>query len=599
MIKSRHLFFLFLICCLCVKVSAQNEKLEELKLRLQNAKHDTTRVITLYKLAAHSNYIGNLREALEYCNQSVQLAKQIHFTRGLAGAYNNLGVVNFNKGNYPEALKNYLLALKFSKEANMTDVLSQATMNVGIVYAVQKEYDKAFLYLNESAAILKKQNDTLTLADLYNNMGCLYTEQGKYDAALKSHNLALHLYLLMDSRRSILGVYDNIGEVYLKTGSYPEALSYFFNSLKIGVQTKDKYGLAYAENRIGEIYLKQKKYSEATDMLNTGLTHAKETGSLDIIKEAYKNLYEVYNAINNDSKALSNYRNYVLYRDSIFNQENTRKIVQSQMQYDFDVKMAADSVKAFAENQKQDALDRQKNKYYKAAGVAFLFVLIVIISLIVISTSNKQKLQKKLAIQQTRDSIARDLHDEIGSTLTSITYMSEFGKISNHNKDEKNTTLMLEKIGNTSSSLASLMNDIIWAVNPEKDDSKEMVVRMKWYVNELMQTRNIHTSFNVNPDFESWNFTIEQKKNIYLIFKEALNNCFKYAQCNNLTIDLRINNKVLSMKISDDGIGFVKSLGHQGNGLKNITKRAENIGATVSIGSEPNAGTEVNLVLNL
>jgi|GEM_PF-3052893 len=595
----KHILFILVIVCFSTIVSAQNAKLEELKLRLKNAKHDTIRVITLYKLAVHYNLIGDFKNAEAYAKKSIALANKIHFVRGSAGAYNNAGVVYFNKGNYPDALQSYLAALNYSKQADMFDVISQATMNIGIIYAVQKEYDKAIIYLNESSNILQKLKDTTALADLHNNMGCLYSEQGKYTEALKNHNIAMQLYETQGNKHNLAGVYDNLGEIYMKLSSDNNALEYFLKALKIGEETIDKYSQAYSENKIGSIYLRQGSNAKAIEYLNKSLANAKEIGSLDLAKEIYKNLYEAFNNSHNTDKALSNYKNYILYRDSVYNQENTRKIVQSQMQYDFNVKMAADSLRKLAETQKQKALDTQKSKYYRTIAIASTIALIIIIALIVVFTNNKQKLKNKLAVQQTRDTIARDLHDEIGSTLTSITYMSEFGKIANAKNDEENTVLMLDKITKTSSSLATLMNDIIWAVNPEKDGSQHLVLKMKWFVQELLQASNIQIQFDIKKELELWNFTIEQKKNLYLIFKETLNNAFKYAKCNNIEIGLNIENNILNMKIADNGIGFTPTGTSTGNGIRNIMKRAQNIGATIDIKSNEGKGTEVNLQLKL
>jgi tetratricopeptide (TPR) repeat protein len=394
--KPPILFFLILLKFNAV--IGQNAKLEELKLRLLNAQHDTTKVITLYKLAAHSNYIGNYNQAIAYSNQSIKLGENINFKRGLAGAHNNRGISYFNKGNYPEALKNYLLALKYAKEMSMLDIISSSTMNIGIVYAVQKDYKKAFIYFNESAEILKKLDDSQSLADLYNNMGCLNNELNNYEEAITKFNLALSLHKKNGFDQGILSTFNNLGEANKKGKNYNLALSYFYKAIEIGNQIKDKNGIAYAKNKIGSILISQKKYDSAIGYTKDALQIAEEIGSLELTQESHQLLFESYNAKQNYKEALVNYINYIDHRDSILNLGNAKKILQLQMENDFNIKQNAEKLKQEA----KDVLANQEKKRQKIIifTISLCFVIVLLLSILIFNRFRITLKQKQLIEKQ-------------------------------------------------------------------------------------------------------------------------------------------------------------------------------------------------------
>jgi tetratricopeptide (TPR) repeat protein len=161
--KTKLLFCVCLLFCATTFVNAQNAKIEELNLRLQHAKHDTTRVITLYKLGAHYNSLGEYKTSLLYNKRAIQLGESIHFASGCAGAYNNAGINYFYLGNYTDALKNYLKALKYSEEVKNKAVIANTSINIGIIYAIQKEYANATQYFEKASKVLVEINDTKAL----------------------------------------------------------------------------------------------------------------------------------------------------------------------------------------------------------------------------------------------------------------------------------------------------------------------------------------------------------------------------------------------------------------------------------------------------
>ncbi|HUR32104.1 MAG TPA: two-component regulator propeller domain-containing protein [Saprospiraceae bacterium] len=208
----------------------------------------------------------------------------------------------------------------------------------------------------------------------------------------------------------------------------------------------------------------------------------------------------------------------------------------------------------------------------------------------------RYRLQKAIQIERMRTRIATDLHDDIGATLSSISFYSEAVHQKTKNKLPE-VSPILEKMGETSRSMVSSMSDIVWAINPQNDDMSKMLSRMKSYAHELSSLKEKPIHLEIDDKAQHLKLQLEQRRNIYLIFKEALNNALKYADCSQIWIHVKLKANHLSLKIEDDGKGFDTREEKEGNGIKNMQKRAADIGADINISSEKNKGTVIDLEL--
>ncbi len=218
----------------------------------------------------------------------------------------------------------------------------------------------------------------------------------------------------------------------------------------------------------------------------------------------------------------------------------------------------------------------------------------------------RYRINELLKRQAIRNRIARDLHDAVGSTLSSISVYSQVAKIYKQQKKEEGLEDTLERIGSASSEMISEMNDIVWAINPRNDSMGTMLQRMDSYARPLLQAKNISFDFQYDPDIGELNLEMEQRKNFYLIFKESVNNALKYSGAGNIWVDVRVDHRKLEMEVRDDGKGFEtaklkaeagRSL--SGNGLANMRRRAGDMKGVCSILSSPDSGTTVKLVFPL
>lgn len=207
-----------------------------------------------------------------------------------------------------------------------------------------------------------------------------------------------------------------------------------------------------------------------------------------------------------------------------------------------------------------------------------------------------QLLKRSAIREKVRSRIARDLHDNIGSTLGSVSYYIEMAQ-QFVTKDQEQLSMLLKKIEEASQELIEEMSDIVWAVNPANDSFQKLTTRMKNYAGDLLASRNIGFRFEANNVPGLLGLTIDQRKNIFLIFKESVYYAAKYAGCSDFVASMSQEDRILNMSLSDNGKGFdLNQKGsYNGNGLNNIKRRAEEIQAEFFISSVAGKGTKIQL----
>lgn len=213
----------------------------------------------------------------------------------------------------------------------------------------------------------------------------------------------------------------------------------------------------------------------------------------------------------------------------------------------------------------------------------------------------RYRINELLKRQAIRNKIAQDLHDNMGSTLSSISVYSQVAKIQQAKGNYQDLENVLGKIASTSGEMISEMNDIVWAINPRNDSMEKILQRMDSFAKPLLAVKNIQFSFRYSQDVLNVNLEMQKRKNFYLIFKESVNNALKYSGCSSLAVDIKINGTNLELTVQDNGAGFERSKVDQsshslsGNGLKNMEMRAKEMKGTCAIESSPGKGTHVQL----
>ncbi len=209
------------------------------------------------------------------------------------------------------------------------------------------------------------------------------------------------------------------------------------------------------------------------------------------------------------------------------------------------------------------------------------------------------RMQQMKQLMAMRTRISRDLHDDIGATLSGIYLYSHLTHQQIRNSEPREAEASLKLIQESSLEMADRLNDIVWVVNPDNDDLSKLMKRLKEYTVGIATVKQINTVMKVSADVEKIKLSMLARKNIYLLFKEAVNNAVKYSNCHSLHFTVGMQNKDLEFVLEDDGKGFNEPEVIKGNGLNNMEKRAKEMGAELKFSSQPGKGTSINLQLRI
>lgn len=204
------------------------------------------------------------------------------------------------------------------------------------------------------------------------------------------------------------------------------------------------------------------------------------------------------------------------------------------------------------------------------------------------------RIKRLLALEKLRNRVARDLHDDMGSTLSTINILSAMAgkKI---NTDTQQASEYIQKISENSQQMMEVMDDIVWSIKPDNDSMQKITGRMREFATSLLEAKGIELDFTVEDMVKNIRLDMEARRDLFLLFKEAVNNIAKYADCTHVLISIAGSYKQLILSIKDNGIGFSPANTNTGNGLGNMQKRADALKGTLQIESAPLKGTNIYL----
>ena len=210
----------------------------------------------------------------------------------------------------------------------------------------------------------------------------------------------------------------------------------------------------------------------------------------------------------------------------------------------------------------------------------------------------KSKEERLAELELVRKRIATDLHDDIGSSLTRISLLSEVAS-RQVSHEERPFVEHLSLIAGLSRELVDSMSDIVWAINPKKDYLGDLSQRMRHFASDVLTARRIEFVFRA-PDAErDVQVGANVRREIFLIFKEGVNNLVRHSGCTKAEIELCLSADCLVLVLSDNGHGFDVLRESSGHGLMSMRERAKELGGTLTITSRDDQGTSVTLTVPL
>jgi ligand-binding sensor domain-containing protein/signal transduction histidine kinase len=203
---------------------------------------------------------------------------------------------------------------------------------------------------------------------------------------------------------------------------------------------------------------------------------------------------------------------------------------------------------------------------------------------------HRLRVERAVALERVRTHIATDLHDDVGSSLTQIALLNEVA-LSRVRSGEAGAVPFLEAAAHSAREVVDTMSDVVWAVDPRRDRLDDLAMRMRRFAEEGCAARGLSLQFAAPADGER-RMDSALRRQIFLVFKESVNNALKHSGCRAIDVRLEIDGGRIQLRVADDGCGFDPNAPHEGHGLASLRRRSREVGGTLLIESGT-SGAEV------
>ena len=573
---------------------------------------------------------GQYKKAITHFAKSQELYQELDRPDKQAISYNNIGNLYLNLGLLNRAEANYYRSKTLFEQVSDSNSLADVFNNLGIVFMYREAYDSALQYYERSLSIWKTRENDFQTAETYANIGAAYYYQGQSDSAEVYYRKALALEEHLVDLQGVADTYNNLALINKSRNKFEDALSNYTYSLQLYTDIGNGVGLAEVNHNIGVIYQEQQDYNKALEYYNKTLYLADSLDALPAQLKALESISETYTQQGEYAKAYQYYKTFVELTDSLYHQDEATKLAGAHQKpvYDLRIRQLEDranlqqiTLNLHELKFKKKEIEFEQHLFKRNAYITGLLLLLIFLFFITLiyrqklrsnqllaeknAELNRQKIielekdQKLKAIdamlegqERERKRIAEDLHDRLGSMLSSIKlyFNGMEARIENLEKPDK----ALYDKANT------LLDVACTEVRKIAHDLVSGDVHETGLVKALQQLQDtIEGSSQLSVKLIT--FELEERvdaqleQHTYRIIQELVNNTLKHAKASEINIQLTRHEDSLNIVYEDNGIGFnpdqLKS--KDGMGLNNIQSRLKNFNGTCVIDSSSNKGTTV------
>ncbi|MCF6131140.1 ATP-binding protein [Flavobacterium wongokense] len=503
------------------------------------------------------------------------------------------------------------------------------------VHSMQSElfyYNGLFQFGKNEArkqiGLAKKIKDSLMISDAYFFLAINQMELGEHQDAQKALWSCRDFYpkrKLKKRMRSIIQnehIYNNLAQVKLRLHQSDSAFWYNKKAYQFALKANSRRGIPNVEQSFGEIYLMQKKNDSAAFYFKKSVLSAYKSQYYDIVlvndaflMECYKDKPAFRKSYYNDGLILMKHHIVnATFRKLFFTRalhvyqgldaEKTMEIQQKIIEMDAKTQARGNLyfqnfTDQYIRNEKKLlSLEVQKLKRQKDIVIFQLLIAILVVILLALAVMyirRKNKINSTLLDQ--KNEISKDLHDDIGSGISSILIHSDLlQKTAETNEKQK---LLLSKISLTAQEVSQRINTFIWSLNAENNTLRDFMEYLKLYAENLFEGTPLELEF-IEDEESHKHFLLDGKtrKNLFFSIKEIFNNALKHSNADKITIMVSIvEKKNLFIRIQDNG-GGISGQNYFGNGLKNLQKRVEEMNGTITMETKNGLSTSIIIPLS-
>jgi signal transduction histidine kinase len=566
--------------------------------------------------------------------QMADAATRLNYWSGLVGAYRNRASANYMAANYDQALVYFQKTVDAVEQYNLPPaMLYKALGNLASGYeklgkdqlvlqtalrsiAVQERHQlkprmpvphrliggalvkmgkkqQAIPYYQEAGTIFRELGDPRGIAIFENQLGDFYQDLGQPKVALTHYQQSLTMAKQQKFDLLQADVLDGLAQAMNSLNRPDEGLSYAQQALTIAEKQQQPLGICTSYNTMGSLYRTKQDYAQAEAYFRKAIALSEQHNYKDELKKNSQQLADLLGQQNKFQQAYVFQLRKNNLTDSATLVRTNAEIERLLIQYETEKKEARIRLLQKEKQLEQEESDQahwQRNALL--TGAILVILLGMAIGAWLLNRARVQRLQEAI---QLRQQIAHDLHDEVGSTLSSISLLSgHTNDLLNQNRPET-AQKMVQKIYTDARQILESIDEIIWTINPGNDSLQRIVLRLQEYAQPLMESKQIAFSFYVDPALDQLPVSMEVRRNLYLIGKEAINNLVKYSEATRATLRFERQNNQFKVVIEDNGRGFDPSQLSNRTGQQSMQQRATAMGGKLTVRSVPGQGTTLEL----
>ncbi|QNA43301.1 tetratricopeptide repeat-containing sensor histidine kinase [Lacibacter sediminis] len=542
---------------------------------------------TLNNIAGLYYELGKKQEAIMYGKRAVVIRERIGNYDELSTTYNNLSQIYLFADSFQQAQHYGELGLKFAGLSGSKNKLAHAYTSMVLLMNRQRKNNEALGYEKKAIAILEQTGDNVMLSRRYISAAILSSSKEVNDSAgaVSFYNKAINLATRINSRMNIRDGYYFRSAFFNNYKDYAKALDDYkkhilYRDSLVSLETSSKIADIETkyETEKKDLEIERLKTEQRIRQLEIEKQKAVITGNLSLAKQKESEINLLMQQQELQDLRLKE-KDKELEKQLLVTRNDQQQLKLAQQEKEL--------------QDKQIQAQKQLRNLLIAGALLILILAVVLFNRFQI----KKKLEEQVHLQEMRNSISRNLHDDIGASLSNINILTELARRNATDPDKAKE--YLSKAADDIQHVSESLSDIVWNINPRYDELNNLFVRMKRYAADMMDGKNISYEMNFPEDASEVKLGMDQRRDLYLIFKEAVNNMVKYSRATNAKVEVLISPNSMKLLVKDNGGGFDMNEVKEGNGLRNMQQRAALLKASLTVESEPGKGTTVNLDMPL